>query len=75
MMFFPISTFILCGLLNISLAENSQNKYEIREHIDEAKEFINLDAAETIIGEGIDYAMKSVFVPPPAKSIITVGQV
>lgn len=76
MMFFPIFTFFLCGILNISLGKNAQNNDEIHEHSDEdAQKFINLDAAETMIGKGIDYAMKSEFVPPPAKSIVTVGKV
>lgn len=77
-MFDHIFTFILFDALIISSGKNVQkfhhHHHEVREQGDEAQKFLNFDTAKMIIGESIDYAMKSVLVPPPAKAFVTVGQ-
>lgn len=78
MMFYVIFTFLLCGVSNFLLAENVQkaNHNGLRDNErNEGGQKINFDTAKMLIDRSMDYAMKSIFVPPPAKAFVTVGKV
>ena len=79
MAFYFIFIFVLCGVFHALPAENAaitdSSEMHNGEHNDEAKEIVNSNRAKVLIDESIEYAMKSVLVPPPLKAIVVVGKV
>lgn len=78
MLFYVICTLLFCSVLSFSLTESVQKATHdgLRDNERNAKDRkINFDTAKMLIGESINYAMKSIFVPPPAKAVVTVGKV
>lgn len=77
MMFvYTIFIFVLLAFSHISLGENALKIENLKNDTsDEAADIVNFDTAKLMIDEGIDYAMKSVFVPLPAKAIVVIGRV